>query len=398
MKKIRVLFLMSAGHLVGHWYIGLLMLVLPLLKQEFHLSFTEVGLLISARSLAGALGNSVSGVLADLFGSRNRILLGSSAGAALCWLLVGFSEQYVFILVLIPLFTMFNNLWHAPAMSLLSEAYPERRGFALGLHGSAANLGQALAPLVVGVLITYLGWRTAVKLNVLPGLTMGVLLLVMLPGLGALTKKKKKTTGQFWELFKEHLLKSPQILAISMVSVFRTMGQRGVEAFLGIFLADHLGLSPVWVGFYLSLLTFASAFPEPLIGWLSDRVGRKSILWVSLTISGLATVAITLVGPGAPLGISLALLGIFHYSLRPIIFAFALDLTPPDMGAATISYVFTWNQGFSALAPLVGGVLADLYGIKVALYFVAGLSLVAALCVGLLRPRVRGEVAPSTGE
>jgi predicted MFS family arabinose efflux permease len=206
-----------------------------------------------------------------------------------------------------------------------------------------------------------------------------------------LTKKKKKTTGQFWELFKEHLLKSPQMLAISIVSVFRTMGQRGVEAFLGIFLADHLGLSPAWVGFYLSLLTFASAFPEPLIGWLSDRVGRKSILWVSLTISGLAVVAITLVGTGAPLGISLALLGIFHYSLRPIIFAFALDLTPPDMGAATISYVFTWNQGFSSLAPLLGGVLADLYGIKVALYFVAGLSLVAALCVGLLRPRAVGE-------
>lgn len=398
MKKAKLLFLMSFGHLVGHWYVGLLMLVLPILKQEFSLTFTEIGLLISARSLAGAAGNSVSGFLADLFGTRGRILFASAVGGGLCWLLVGFSRAYLLLLLLIPLFTLFNNLWHAPAMSLLSETYPDRRGFALGLHGAAANLGQSVAPLVVGILVVYLGWRTAVKVNVVPGLVLAALLLLMMPGLGALVTRKKKTKKQFWDLLKNELIRNRNLFGISMVSVFRTMGQRGLEAFLGIFLADQLGLGPAWVGFYLSLLTFASSFPEPIVGWLSDRVGRKAILWVCLTLSGLCVLAITAVGPGAPLAMSLALLGLFHYSLRPIIFAFALDVTPPEMGAATISYVFTWNQSLSAAAPMLGGALADLFGVRAALYLVACLSFVAAFLVLRLKPLVTPRLNPAVGE
>ena len=63
MKRLRVLILLSFGHLVSHWYIGVLMLVTPLIKQDFSLSFTEVGLLITIRSLAGAMGNTTSGVI-----------------------------------------------------------------------------------------------------------------------------------------------------------------------------------------------------------------------------------------------------------------------------------------------------------------------------------------------
>jgi MFS family permease len=283
-------------------------------------------------------------------------------------------------------------------MSLLSEAYPARRGFALGLHGAAANLGQSVAPLVVGILVTYLGWRTAVKLNVVPGLVLSGLLLLMMPGFGPLIAKTKKTKRQFWDLLKNELIRNKSVFGIAMVSVFRTMGQRGLETFLGIFLADQLGLGPAWVGFYLSVLTFSSSFPEPFVGWLSDRVGRKAILWISLSMSGLCVLAIAVVGTGAPLAVSLALLGVFHYSLRPIIFAFALDITPPDMGAATISYIFTWNQSLSAVAPMLGGVLADLFGIRAALYMVASLSFVAALSVLWLKPATAPELNPAVGE
>jgi MFS family permease len=141
------------------------------------------------------------------------------------------------------------------------------------------------------------------------------------------------------------------------------------------------------VGAYIAILTVSSTFPEPLLGWLSDHIGRKSILWISFTVSGLSVIAITLVNPGAPLIVSLVLLGFFHYSLRPIIFAFALDVTPPEIGGSTISYVFAWNQSLSALAPIAGGFLADAFGIEFALYLTGFLSLTAAALVSLLKPR-----------
>ena len=235
-------------------------------------------------------------------------------------------------------------------------------------------------------LIAYLGWRTAVKLNITPALLGAILLAMLLPGLKIL-ELKKKTRGEFIQLLKNKLLRNKTLFFLCLISAFRTMGQRGIETFLALFLAGHLGLSPVWVGAYISILTVSSTFPEPLIGWLSDHIGRKSILWTSFTISGLSVLAITLVNPGIPLIVSMVLLGFFHYSLRPIIFAFALDLTHPEIGGSTISYIFTWNQSLSALAPIAGGFLADAFGIKFALYLTAFLSLTAAVLVSILKSR-----------
>ena len=386
MKRLRVLILLSFGHLVSHWYIGVLMMVTPLIKQDFSLSFTEVGLIITLRSLAGAMGNTTSGIIVDLLGRPLTILAISSTGLALCWFGVGFVYFYPLLLLLLPLATLFSNLWHAPAMSVLSTTYQERRGLALGVHGSAANLGQSISPLVVAFLITAFGWRTAVKAQILPGMVLAVLLILFLPKLGT-TQFRKKAMGDFLELVKNRLLKNKELLLITMMSSFRTMGQRCIETYLPLYFAVQLGLNTVWVGFYLSVLTFSSTFPEPLIGWFSDRVGRRSILWISLTLSGLSVIAITMVPAGVPLLVSVALLGLFHYSLRPIIFAFALDVTPPEIGATTISYVFTWNQAISAIAPLVGGFLADALGIQYALYFVTLLSLTSAVFAGVIKEK-----------
>ena len=91
---------MSLGHLVSHWYIGVFMLVLPLIKKAFTLSFTEVGFMISLTSLTGAVGNSTSGIIVDLIGKRQLILITSTIGLGMCWLSVGLSHAYALLLVI----------------------------------------------------------------------------------------------------------------------------------------------------------------------------------------------------------------------------------------------------------------------------------------------------------
>lgn len=384
MQRMKTLVLLSFGHLASHWYIGVFMLVLPLIKKDFMLSFTEVGFLIALRSLAGAVGNSTSGIIVDLIGKRHLILIASATGLGMCWLFVGFAHAYALLLVLFPLSNLFNNLWHAPSMSILSEVYPERRGFALGIHGAAANIGQSVSPVVVGLLITYLGWRTAIKSHMALSAMAALMLILALPELGNFDSVKKDR-AVLWELVRSKLLRNRALLLVSVVSALRTMGQRGIETFFPLYLADQIGLNPVWVGFYLSILTFSSTLPEPAMGWLSDQIGRRTILWISLMLSGLSIIALTRVPAGMPLMACMAFLGFFHYSLRPIIFAFALDVTPPEIGATTVSYVFTWNQAISAISPLLGGFLADAFGIQFAIYLIAGLCLTAACVAGFIK-------------
>ena len=388
MSRAKTLVLMSFGHLVSHWYIGVFMLILPLIKKGFMLSFTEVGFLISLISLAGAAGNSTSGIIVDLIGKRHLILITSTTGLGMCWLFVGFAHAYALLLVLFPLAALINNLWHAPSMSILSETYPERRGFALGIHGAAANIGQSLSPVVVGLLVTYLGWRTAIKSHVVLSAIAALMLILFLPKLGNFDSDRKTRTV-FWELVRSNLLKNRALLLISVVSALRTMAQKGIETFFPLYLADQIGLNPVWVGFYLSILTFSSTLPEPAMGWLSDQIGRRKILWISLMLSGLFIFTLTRVPAGLPLMVCVGFLGFFHYSLRPIIFAFALDVTPPEIGATTVSYVFTWNQAISSISPLLGGFLADVFGIQFALYLVALLSFAAAFVAGFIKKSER---------
>jgi MFS family permease len=99
---MKTLVLLSFGHLASHWYIGVFMLVLPLIKKDFMLSFTEVGFL---------MGNSTSGIIVDLIGKRHLILIASATGLGMCWLFVGFAHAYALLLVLFPLSNLFNNLW-----------------------------------------------------------------------------------------------------------------------------------------------------------------------------------------------------------------------------------------------------------------------------------------------
>jgi len=371
--------------MISHWYVGMIMVLLPYLKKDFSLSFTEVALIMSLRFLAGAVGNASSGFIGDLVGKRVLILVLTAVGLSICWSLVGFAQVYLVLLLVLPVAHMFAGFWHAPAMSILSEAYPERKGFALGVHGAAASLGQSLSPFVMGFLIAYVGWRAATRANVAPAALLAVLLAVFLPRFGTFGSRKK-TGAEFLALLKREILKHKTLFVIVLVSALRTMAQTGLETFLAIFLAGKMDLNPVWVGFYVSILGVSSTFPQPIMGWLSDVIGRKFILWMSLTISGLLMVALTFAQPGLQLTVVLVALGFFIYSLRPVIFALALDVTPPEVGASTISYIFTWNLSLSALSPIVGGFLADSRGIEFALYLLAFLSLTAAFLVTMLRP------------
>ncbi len=65
--------------------------------------------------------------------------------------------------------------FHPQSLGILSAAYPDKRALALGGHDSSGNLGQVLAPLTIGVLLTFMDWRGTLQLWAVPGLATGLL-------------------------------------------------------------------------------------------------------------------------------------------------------------------------------------------------------------------------------
>ena len=99
------------------------------------------------------------------------------------------THDFWMLLVCVTLVGIGNNIWHPAAIPTLAYRYPDRKGLVLSFHGMGGNLGEAIAPFVIGALLTWLSWRAVVVINVVPGLVMSALILVML-GAFSMTKSK----------------------------------------------------------------------------------------------------------------------------------------------------------------------------------------------------------------
>ncbi len=193
-----------------------------------------------------------------------------------------------------------------------------------------------------------------------------------------------RETQGYWDELKTGLVFNVSLLKVAVLSILRTAGEQGLKTFLPLYLAETLHFSPALVGFGIAVMTFSGSWVQPFIGLLSDRIGRKPVLFVSLLLSAFVAWGLT-VASGILLPILfISLIGSLHLSLRSIIFAFAMDVTPPEIGASTIGFVFSANQFFSVLVPVMTGYLADIYGLSIAFFMFAILTMLAALWVPLM--------------
>jgi MFS family permease len=299
------------------------------------------------------------------------------------YLLISFTHSYAMLLVCIALVGFGNSLWHPTAIPTLGSRYPERKGLVLSLHGMGGNVGDAIAPIVIGAALAAFSWREVVVMNVLPGL---VVALLMFAFLGTIQLGAKKThgegqsLGQYWRGLRT-LLNNRALVLLSTGSSFRTMTQTALLTFLPVYLARDMGYSPFVVGACLFAVQAAGFAAAPVAGHLSDRMGRKQILVASMLSSAVVLVFMALAG-GSPVFIALiALLGFFLYATRPVIQAWLLDVTPKNMGGSSIGVLFGAQAVGGALGPLFGGLIADKYGLLSTFYFLAFTIVIANVLV-----------------
>jgi len=379
----RELWLITIGHGLTHWYPATFYLLLPIIGNELGLSYSQIGLIMTCQYVAAAIANVPGGVLADTVGRKGLLMAISLFWIGFPYLLISFTHSYAMLLVCIALVGFGNSLWHPTAIPTLGQRYPARKGLVLSLHGMGGNVGDAVAPLVVGAALAFFSWREVVVMNVLPGLLVALLLFAFL---GTLQLSGKKSQGENQSL-RDYLgglrllFRNRALVLLCTGSSFRTMTQTALLTFLPVFLANSMGYSPLWVGACLFALQAAGFAAAPVAGHLSDRMGRKHILMGSMFMSAVVLALMALAG-GSPLFIGLvAVLGFFLYATRPVIQAWLLETTPKNMGGSSIGVLFGAQAIGGALGPLLGGMVADHYGLLATFYFLAATIVIANLFV-----------------
>ena len=379
----RELWLITIGHGLTHWYPATFYLLLPLIGNELGLTYSQIGLIMTCQYIASAVANVPGGVVVDTVGRKGLLMGMSLFWVGFPYLLIGFTHTYPMLLVCIALVGFGNSLWHPTAIPTLGQRYPERKGLVLSVHGMGGNVGDAIAPLVLGIALATFSWREVVVINVLPGLVVALLMFAMLGSIQLGAKRghhEGQSLGQYLQGLKG-LLRNRALVLLSTGSSFRTMTQSALLTFLPLYLAREMGYSPAWVGACLFALQAAGFAAAPVAGHLSDRMGRKQILMGSMLTSAVILIFMALAG-GSPVFIFLvAVLGFFLYATRPVIQAWMLDITPRNMGGSSIGVLFGAQAVGAALGPWFGGMIADHYGILATFYFLAVTIVIANVLV-----------------
>jgi MFS transporter, FSR family, fosmidomycin resistance protein len=395
-NTFREVWLISAGHMMTHWYPATFYLLLPLIGNDLGLSFSEIGSILTCQFAAGALSNLPGGVVVDLVGRKGVLMAVALSWIGLPYLAMGLSHSYWMMLVCAALVGIGNNLWHPTAIPLLAQQHPQRAGLVVSIHAMGGNLGDAVAPLVVGAMLTALSWREVVVMNVIPGVAASVLLLMLLGRAGdthidpvRAGAKSRKASSSLAGVMS--LLANRTVVMLSLGSAMRAMTAMTLLTFLPLFLANEMGYSPAWVGGLLFALQAAGFVAAPVSGHLSDRMGRRNIIVASMAMSGVVLLFMALAGRSPVFALFVAFLGFFLFATRSVLQAWLLDASPKHLGGTSIGILFGTQAVGSAIGPLIGGLIADRYGITATFYYLAATIVVANLFILITPAEMRKE-------
>ena len=386
-RSFSEVWVVSIGHALTHWYPATFYLLLPLIGAELGLSYSQIGSILACQFAAGAISNIPGGIFVDTVGRKGLLMAVSLFWVGFPYLVMGFSHAYWMMLACATLVGIGNNLWHPTAIPWLAERFPERRGLVMSFHSMGGNVGDAVAPLVVGALLAVLSWRDVVLVNVLPGIAMSVLILFYLGRLynaekvaNAGRKAAPEKAGSRLSAFMS-LLTNRAVVTLSVGSTFRAMTQSALLTFIPVYLARDMGYSPFLIGACMFALQVAGFVAAPIAGHLSDSMGRRQIVLSSTSMTAVVILAMIFAGGTIWFVALVAALGFFLFAVRAVLQAWLLDSTPPGLGGSAIGLLFGAQAAGAAVGPVCAGILADHYGIMAAFYFLAGTIIVANMLI-----------------
>lgn len=360
---------------------SLILALYPILKGDFHLSFSQIGLITFTYQVTASLFQPLVGLYTDRRPTPYSLPLGMTS--TLCGLLLlAFATQYSTLLMAAALVGLGSSIFHPESSRIARLASGGRHGFAQSLFQVGGNTGSAIGPLVAAAVIVPFGqhsvaWFGAVAL-------LGIVLLSQVSRWYAahpVTRAASRPSAPASAYSQRQVWGAIVVLLVLIFSKYFYVA--GLSSFYTFYLIDKFGVSVQGAQIYLFIFLFASAVGTLLGGPIGDRIGRKPVIWVS--ILGVAPFALLL--PHANLFWTTALtivIGLVLSSAFSAILVYAQELIPGKVGMVS-GLFFGFAFGMGGLGAALLGLLADHTSIEFVYRAIAYLPLLGV--VALLLPR-----------
>ncbi len=349
---------LTGGHGVFHWFTQSFIVILPEVRDAFALTGVAVGGITSVREIVSGIVTLPGGVIADSLRRHWGLVL------ALCmavfgvgWLIIGVAPSYPVLLFGMAVVALAASIWHLPAMASLSHHFSHRKGAALSFHGVGGQIGDVIAPPVTVLLLGILTWRGIISIYAAVPIFLAFLVYWAFKNIGRAGQDDSEASGDQREATKR-ALRNPILWIVAFVGGIRGMAFIALITFFPLFL-DDIGMSARARGFHFGALLLVGIVSTPVVGYLSDRLGRKIVLVPGLVL--LAIMAYFLGGSeaGILLIVIIVLMGTFLYGDQPILTALALDVVGDEVPTTVLGILSLERFLLSAPSPFIAGWLYD---------------------------------------
>jgi predicted MFS family arabinose efflux permease len=378
-SSLGMILLFMTAHFAHHLVNALPIPLLPMIRQDFGLDYTQAGLLVAAFTIPYGISQFPAGWLADRWGPQILLSLGIS-GVAVAGLLAGLSPNYKFVLVCLVAMGVVGGGYHPASPPLISSVVePQRLGRAMGLHMMGGSAPFFLTPLIAVALAMVWGWRGAFIALAFPTLLMGIVFHILLArrlraAAAPASSIQSPQQGESAPHGSSH-----GIVPFIVLSTFTHAFSYCVIAFVPLYLVDRFGLGKEAAAAFLSIYYSAGLWASLLGGMLADRLGGVPVVLAVCFITGPAIYLLNLM-PG-PLGIGFLLfvMGICNYIRTPVSETYLVNQTSERHRSTVLgAYYFSSYEGGGVLTPVMG-FLIDRFGFQFSFSMIAALAIVVAL-------------------
>lgn len=361
MDKVRpvypILLAVSIGHLFNDFYQSVIPAIYPILKTNYALSFTQIGLITLCFQLASSIFQPVVGLYTDKHPKPYSQLIALTC-SMIGIVLLAYAPNFTWVLISVSMVGIGSSIFHPESSRIAFLAAGGRRSLAQAIFQLGGNMGSAIGPLLVAWLILPNDQRYLLWFLIIGFVAQGVFFYIGTWYKKVLEYRQRSTEKRMIPVPALRNHKITQAIILLLVLIFsKYIYMASITSYFQFYTMDRFGISEVQAQIYLFYFLIAMAIGTVVGGTLGDLVGRKFIIWFS--VLGAAPFALLL--PHVDLfwtAVLIVIIGLIISSAFPSIIVYAQELLPRKIGVVSgLFYGFAFGMGGIGSALL--GVWAD---------------------------------------
>jgi MFS family permease len=380
------------AHLVSHYYITLLAPLFLFVREDYGVSYTELGLALTAFNVLSTALQTPTGFLVDRVSARMVIICGLLLGAG-AFAIAGLVNSFLVFVAMFALAGVANTVYHPANYAILSQHIPAARtGRVFSFHTFSGMLGNAVAPPTLLFMQGYVGWRGAfLGAAALGVVAAGVLLFTPEPAPAAARTRKQETTNAPLDGWR--LLITPAILANLVFFILLSFCSGGLSNYLVASLGALYGTPATVANTALTALLIMSAAGVLVGGILTGMTSRHGLVASGgLVVTAIVCVLIGLIDFNAfGLVVLMSTAGFFSGLTMPSRDMIVRAVTPPGAYGRVFGFVSSGFNIAGIVAPIIFGQLLDHGYVREIFFFMALCALLAISTVAFSTTRNRAD-------